>query len=253
MIWTALHSRDHFAEPLTRSLSSCRSSLGRSKTLLMAASILVTLAPAARAVVIEYDYTGVITSADSSTGVAVGTPFSGTFTYDTSGPHGNLEIEGFSQINYGRSVNYPGFPANASGLTLDIGAQQVASVQGGIGLSIFDIPYPNAYGYKDNPTTTLTFSTENVDGGSVATSLSLSNPNLSVPPLLQVPGSLSLDDYPVSGIVVTDNSKGPQNRIVLYTGTIETLTPVPAPEPAYATLLGLFAAGWLARERRRTR
>src|SRR5262249_29257467 len=76
------------------------------------------LCSAAIASPMQYEFGGFITQADPSTGVAPGTHFSGTFAYDPAKLFGGFSIEGFSEANYGLSVNWPGSVADGSALTL---------------------------------------------------------------------------------------------------------------------------------------
>src|SRR5215472_17091433 len=86
------------------------------------ATLIVISNVAAYATPIRFEYGGVISSADPSTGVAPGARFSGTFAYDPAvRPSGGIMIEGSDQYIYGHSANDPGSIANGFGLTLQIG------------------------------------------------------------------------------------------------------------------------------------
>jgi len=206
---------------------------------------------AAHASPIEYRYGGVITSADPSTGVAPGTPFSGIISYDPARPSGGIGFEGYSQVNYGLSENYPDSVADGSGLTLQIGGQTILANPGGVMVSVSDIDYLGQYGYRDtsgnpqNPHTTVTISNADVDGGPLQVALSLTNPTRSVSSSLP---ALNLADYPQARLNVAESTNSGSNT--LYTGTIDSLVEIPVPEPAFTTLLCLAATGWFARMRR---
>ena len=223
----------------------------------LAAWLVVGAASASRGALIEYQYGGVITAADPSTGVAPGTRFTGTFAYDPSHTVPLFSIEGTTQYISGQSANFPGSTADGSGLSLQVGGQSVYTHVGGVQLSVSDIATPGQFGYTDqngnpvSPHTTVNISNENVDNGSIQTSLNLNNPSQSLSPLLAIPQLLSLGDFPNSTLTVTELTN--PGSTTLYQGTIDTLmtVPSPVPEPALAPVIGLLAAAWLARRRSR--
>jgi hypothetical protein len=211
---------------------------------------------ATHAASIRFGYGGVITSADHSTGVLPGMRFSGTFTYDSAAkPSGELRIEGSNQYIYGRSENFPGSVADGSGLALQAGGQTVLANPGGVQVAVTEIENPGQYGYRDaggnpaGPSTTVTISNENIDGGPLRVSLSLSNPTRSVFGSLAPPTALSLTDFSQAQLSVTELTN-PGSKS-LYTGTIDSLQEIPAPEPALTTLLCLAALGWFTRSHHR--
>ncbi|MFI5458959.1 MAG: hypothetical protein ACHRXM_26320 [Isosphaerales bacterium] len=209
---------------------------------------------AAHASPIQYQYGGVITAADPSTGVAPGTRFSGTFSYDPAKLSGGFQIEGSFQAIYGRSANFPDSVADGSGLILQIGGQTVLANPGGVQVSVAEIEYPGQYGYRDtsgnlqNPHTSVSISNENVDGGPLLVALGLTNPTRSVFGSLTLPTTLNLADFSQAQLSVTLMTN-PGSK-TLYSGTIDSLVEIPVPEPAFATLLCLAAIVWFARTRR---
>jgi hypothetical protein len=213
---------------------------------------------AASAALIQFDYGGVITSADLSTGVAPGTHFSGTFAYDpTTTRFFEMMIEGLNQYTYGHMPGDPSSIADGSGLTLQIGGRTVLANPGGVQVAVSEIEYPGQWGYANasgdpaSPFTTVGISNANVDGGPLRVALDLKNPTRSVFGSLDPPTTLNLADFPQATLDVTElTNPGVKS---LYTGTIDSLVEIPAPEPAWATLLCLGAIGWFARSSRRQR
>jgi hypothetical protein len=216
--------------------------------LLTAAGLVAATSPTSRADVIKYDYSGVINSADPSSGVTPGTRFSGTFAYDPASK-AFLAIEGLNQYISGHSDSMPDSQPDASRLTLDVGSQHTYSHTGGVQVAVFNIATPGQYGYQLSPQTSIGISNANIDGGPLLVSLTLRNLDRSVLPSLNLPATLSLTDFPEAKLVVVGNAGSPQPK-TLYEGTIDTLT-LQVPEPAWASLLGVAAAGWVARRRRR--
>jgi hypothetical protein len=84
----------------------------------MAAAIWMILASASSASPIQYDFSGVITSAPESSAVAAGAPFSGSFWYDPS--QGEIvETEGF--YSYAPDPSWPNYSSGSAGISLNIG------------------------------------------------------------------------------------------------------------------------------------
>ena len=219
---------------------------------LAAASVIFDLP--AHAPPIQYQYGGVITQADPSTGIVPGTRFSGTFSYDPTGTlSGGIGFEGFSQATYGHSLNYPGSVADGSGLTLQIGGQTILANPGGVSVGLSEIDYPGQWGYRDangpaNPYTTVTISNENVDGGSLEVALGLTNPTRSLGNSFY---PLTLAEFPDAQLGVTLLTN--PGSETLYTGTIDSLVEMAVPEPAFTTLLCLVAIGWFTTRSRACR
>jgi hypothetical protein len=223
--------------------------------LMMTAAVLVASVNAVSyAAPIDYGYSGVITSADPSTGAIPGAPFSGTITYDPAKLTGGLAIEGSSQATFGRSVNDAGSVADGSNLTLQVGGQSILVNPGGVQISVAEIQYPGQYGYRDaggnpaNPYTTVVISNQNIDGGPIQAFLTLTNSTQSVFTSLATPDALSLANFPQAQLSVTEMTNSGSKT--LYTGTIDSLVELPVPEPPLASIFGFIAIAWFARSRR---
>ena len=211
-------------------------------------------ASAADASPITYAFSGAITSADASTGVAAGTPFSGTFTYDpTEKAVGGLGFEGFSQSDFGQAMSAPGSKPDSSGLTVNVGGAPVFSLQGGIEVAVSAAAFPFQDGYSTSAHSQVTFSNSNINNatGSTLASVSFVNQTTDVLGGLAPPTSLSLADFPGASLSVVGDNGSPDAKI-LYSGTITSLSAVPVPEPSALAAIGLGgAAGWVVRALRR--
>jgi hypothetical protein len=191
-------------------------------------------ASSASGAMIKYEFGGVITSADLSTGVAPGTRFSGTFGFDPDFNPGTATIEGsvtyiFNPLVFGRS------DPDTSYLTANVGGTPVLDGRG-LDLGVRDTTI--SPGPPSPPFTSVGLSSENAQ---VRVELGLTNPSRSVDPTLELPTSFSLGDYPVTKFLVTSLSSGHAETI--YEGTIDTLTAVPIPEPGMLALPGLIGVG----------
>ena len=205
---------------------------------------------AARGSPIAYQYSGVITQADSSTGIALGTPFSGTFSYDPEKPSSGLAIEGFSQLNFGVSTTSPGSVADGSGINLQIGGQTILANPGGLAIATYEIDIPGDQdrlgpsGSHDPYTTVVISNSQVVDTKPSPGRLNLTNPAVGLGNSIN---PLSLANFPDAQLSVTlASASGTQT---LYTGTIDSLVETAVPEPTVASLLCLAAIGWLVRNR----
>ena len=212
-------------------------------------TILATAGDRARADVIRFAYTGTITSADPSTGVAAGTPFSGTFAYDPLFKLQGPSYEGNTQYISGAAAGIPGSIPDASGLTVDVGGKSVYSHTGGIDVAVFNIRYAGEYGYHYNPSTDLSISNTNIGDFPFAVFLEFINYSRSVYPALDSPTKISLPDFPSSILSIYAPAVGGASPL-LYAGRIETLTAIEAPEPSTAILLGVAVVAGLFRARR---
>jgi hypothetical protein len=217
---------------------------------LLAVGLALALAPGSHADVIHYEYSGVISWADPSTGVAAGTPFSGTFAYDPAS-QGGLSIEGLTQYISGYAQTFPNSHPDGSGLTLEVGGTPIYSLAGGVQVGVENFQYAGQYGFAPSPLTSIGITNENVDDGPLTVWLGLTNPNRSLLDSVQLPATLNLADFPQATLDVVGNASAPHSG-ALYEGTIDTLS-ITVPEPAFVTLLGIVGAGWLARSRRGTR
>jgi hypothetical protein len=207
-----------------------------------------------RASAITYEYGGVITSAEPSSGISPGTRFSGTFTYDPKDLAEGVEIEGDRNYQFGR---VPGFPSPAGtgvdGLTLSIGGQSIASLSSVLGVDLYE-PALGGYTLISGQPLHETFLTIDNGGGSpgdpITVQLSLSNLGSTVYPSLAMPATINLADFTSATLNVSSDQPGGPS----FTGTIDKLLalPTPAPEPSTVIVLGLGLAAWLARARFRT-
>ena len=210
----------------------------------------VLLGPAV-AVPVKYQFGGVISEASASAGVAAGTPFSGTFSYDPAKLTGGYVIEGFSQASYGLSRDWPGSVADGAGLTLQIGGKTILANPGGLAIATSEIDYPGQFGYRDaagnpaSPHTSVVISNSNVDDGPLQVALTLNNPARGLSDSLY---PLNLAEFPDAQLSVTSSTD--PGAAMLYAGTIDSLVQIPVPEPACASLLCFVAVGWFARRRR---
>jgi hypothetical protein len=198
---------------------------------------------------IQFEYGGVITSADPSTGVAPGTRFSGTIAYDPAVKVPYMVYEGFSEYLYGDAAHFSGAIADGSRLTLQIGARTVLANPGGVEVAVSEIEYPGQPGYGATPSTNVNISNGDIGGSPLRVVVDLMNPNRAVFGSLDPPKALNLPDFPRATLDVTDSTHPSVEP--LYTGTIDSLVEIPAPEPACVTLVCLSAIGWFARSARR--
>jgi len=226
--------------------------VGLWRALALVAGIVNVMGAGASGAIVEYDYQGIITSVGAASGIAPGTRFSGTFAYDTDVKNPAISIEGTNQYFSGVSDSFPGSKADSSGLSLTVGDQHVYSSQGGLEIGVNEIEYAGQYGLDSSPMTRLTFSNGNVSNPSLAVSLELSNPTSAVLHSLALPSRVSLADFSQAQLLVVGNPGSAQSQ-TLYMGTIESLRESTVPEPALATLLGVAAAGWMARRNSRPR
>jgi hypothetical protein len=208
--------------------------------------------PAARGAVIAYQFGGVITSADPATGVAPGTPFTGTFSYDPSTSGGAIGYDGMGQVAYGGPVWGLGHPASGDTFRLQIGGQTVVQESGALGTVADTLEYAGQYGDRgpDGPMpahTTLTVSTG--DASSPFASLRLSNPTTYVPLFFNQNGGPNLGLFPDATLSV---ARSMSSSATLYQGTLTSLStiPDPVPEPGLTPLV-VGAAAWLAGSGRR--
>ena len=188
--------------------------------------LVISWCPPSEAEPIRYAYGGVITTADPSTGIVAGTRFDGTFTYDPAAPVTDPlpSIEG--QIGYG-SFGGP------SGLVLNVGGHQFLEVRN-LGLTVDYgpkyLPTPSAQDPAMTGVSVLAMTDQ------YAVTLSLTNTNREVFPPSPIPTSFSLDDFPVRQLLVVDRAS--HGGVTLLGGQIDTLTPLPVPEPTpLATIL----------------
>ncbi len=222
------------------------------QSLALLAALIAIFDTAAQASPIQYQYGGVITQAGPSTGVAPGTPFSGTFSYDPANLSGGSGFEGFSSANYGLSTAWPDSVAGGSGITLQIGGQTILANPGGVAIATYESDSPGQYGKVDafgnpaSPYTTVVISNSLVDTSPLQVSLNLSNPTRGLSDSLY---PYNLAEFPDAQLNVTLSTN--PGAAPLYTGTIDSLVELTVPEPVFATVLCIVSIGWFARTRRR--
>lgn len=191
---------------------------------------------AAEAAPVSFEYSGTITSADPSTGVAAGTPFSGTFTYDPAAQIGGVTFEGYYTNLFDRST------PDTSNLTLNVGGHTFSNTNG---LSIVEQyqPFPVA-------PPTITSMTVQTSSPQLLTSLTLQGTSM-LASNLDDAGSLvnvlPLSNFSQANLQVGDRASG--RGETLLAGTITSLTPVP--EPSTLALPLLVGAGLTVRRWRR--
>ena len=206
---------------------------------------------ASAAAPIQYEFGGLITQADPSTGVAPGTPFSGTFAYDPAKISGGISIEGLNQASFGQA-NWPGAVADGSGLSLQIGGQTILANPGGVSIATSFVDYPGQFGYRDasgpaHPYTTVSISNLNVDANPLQVVLTLNNPTVGFG---DSTFPLNLTQFPNAQLNVTLLTN-PGSK-TLYTGTIDSLVELSVPEPTLGTALCLVAIVWFLKKQRPT-
>jgi hypothetical protein len=233
---------------MRRRTTSCRSCWPAALALVLAMG---GLTAGANASPITYEFGGTITSAAPATGVAPGTRFSGSFTYDPAAtPTGAISFEGSLQTLYGQVESSPGSVPDASGIRLQVGTTPVYDGRGGLQVAVSEID--GKYGYHDAdgnpvpPHMVVDISNGNVDDHTLLVALTLNNPGRAPLDSLNPPTSLSLADFPLATITIDDRVD--PGSVALFTGTVDTLNAVPEPSTA---LFFLAAAplGWLLRAR----
>jgi hypothetical protein len=210
----------------------------------------VSTGTSALAMPITYEYGGMITSADSSTGVAPGTRFSGTFTYDPKNITGGVSDTGDQgALFFGNIPGWPSHPTipDGTGLSLHVGGHPVDLQQGGLVVDTNASESPGGQGYGAatglvGPFTVIDVSNTYGHENPIKVTLDLKNPTNFVPA-----SPLTLAAFPAATLFVTSDAAGSPSR-TLYSGTIDSVTVVP--EPASAVLLCVATAGWLARSGR---
>ena len=221
--------------PLSRALRSLGRAVGAGVALSLAA------APSSAAVM-RYSFGGSITAADPSTGVAVGTPFSGTFTYDPTGPQDYSEPRAYIPeapiYQFARSTS---------------GADLAASVGGNpvFGQAAkLDITVQGPYSFMGPGDPQGLVIESGLDPSHVGSSVKLSflNANHPLPFRYSLPQSFGLDDFTSA----TFSISGPDGK-ALYEGAITSLTPEPTPEPSTLAILATAGGFALARSRPRRR
>jgi hypothetical protein len=201
------------------------------RTQTLAALTFLAAGMTCQAGIITYDFSGTI-SGSAVTGISVGDPFSGSFSYDTS----TMPFSSSSDMaRYDVSLPFT--------LTIDSYSFSLVSVTAQVGN---DVP-----GGGSNVTDDFTIEgTEDFSSGPFAPQadieIELSNTGISsVGPLTST--ALPPDLAGFSGEFLQDSDGG-------ISGTITSLTQVTAPEPSGFLLMltGLSAAVFLARRRKRT-
>ena len=201
--------------------------------------------PAAHANPMAYQFAGVVDSADPAAGVAAGSTFAGTFSYDPSIFPGDV---------LGQTISFtrPFDPPNTGGpsFTFAVNGQTLID-QPAVSMTQSD-PNNSGPNPSTSPTTLDVWSTYAANGHLFHTDLVFSNPTDVTFTGFGPTSTLSLANFSAAKLNVWNpNTAGD----VWYSGTITSLTPmpVPVPEPASTTVLCVAAAGWLAWTRRRPR
>ncbi len=197
---------------------------------------LFALCPASFADTVVVNFSGTIASS-SVPGVAIGDPFSGSFTYETTG---TIFGSGPASINYGFFLPQDGVVINADGFTFG-GASY-------LNMNIVDPPFNSIL---DQSVDYLSVSSDGVFG-----SLHTNYPGLrldgtvaefGVNPIL-VPSNAIPNPFNLADVVIPGNSSDParvfvqlDNGFADFTllGDITAAEVVPAPEPA--ATFGMFA------------
>ena len=191
----------------------------------------------------RYEYGGVITQADPSTGVAVGTRFTGTFAYDPINPPRNVNlIPEVATYLYGLAAGTGASP-DASGLTAQVGGQSIYNQPGGLQVQ------PSHYSYAVDTTAAKTMvevaSGDYRDNTQINARLRFANTEQAVYPGYAPPLALNLTDFNSARFLI-QQVQG-TTATVLYAGTIDTLTQVP--EPATWLFLAAGVGTYLIRHR----
>src|SRR5262249_18811247 len=114
-----------------------------------------------RAALIRYEYSGTITWAAPGTGIAPGTPFSGTFAYDPASKPVSQMLEGSSQYYYGLSPTWSSAPlTDGTGITLQVGGKPVLADSGGLIVRVTEQQVAGQWGYLNADGTGLGPSTD---------------------------------------------------------------------------------------------
>lgn len=202
----------------------------------LATCILACHSAASRADPISYDFGGAITSADPSTGLAVGSRFDGTFTFDPSAPVTVHLASTEGQVGYGMFTN--------SEFTLSAGGQHLFNSTS-LGMQV---GYPTQIPSPEVPL--QEFTTVNILGmtNQLGLTLTLNNPSRVVFLPFPMPTSFSLSDFPQAQLTLVDRASGQGET--LLNGTIDTLIPVLAPEPSSLALIVVMLAGLALRNAR---
>jgi hypothetical protein len=218
----------------------------------LAVTIVILSASTTQAAPIEFHYSGTITSADAGTGIAVGSHFDGTFTYDPQTDPQTMFIENARNYAFGQPNHMPtAAPPDTSAASLWIGGSSIFSHQGGLSMQVQEVGRGDPY--NPNPQTNLNITSYDPNSR-MSVGVLLGNPGRGVLGSLDVPTSINFADFPVSTITISHWD--PVQKVVLYDrGTIDSLTQVgvtTVPEPASVALwLGFAASAWAVRARSR--
>ncbi len=213
----------------------------------LALGLVLALAPfwpsaAAKADLMRYEYSGVITSASPNAPSPVGTRFTGTFAYDPSEAPSNSQFVPPGQTSHFGLVFGTG-KADSDELTVAVGGRSVYEQRGGLEVASFagigqgagNVNLGISSGnFGDLPITNVALQFVGGDRGSY--------------PLGTPPSSVKLGDFASAKVFVNSQN---MSGFFSYQGTIDSLTAVPTPEPSTACLL--VAAGSALAWRRRRR
>lgn len=220
---------------------------GRTLALLAATALVGLSAGSARADLMKYTYSGTVSGVGSTTGSAMGQAFTGTFSYDPSTQGTGPSTDGTSQHIYGQPGISPTTVANGPGLDVSVGGQSIYN-SSAVNLIVTQFDHAGQYGYAPGPLTHIAATNLNInDGASVLVVLDLASPNKSVLPSLAAPAMIHFADFSSATLSVYNFAGGVQSSL-LYRGNISSLAQT-APEPSTVILLGVAAAGWIARKK----
>lgn len=197
---------------------------------------------AAKAELMRYEYSGVITSASPDAPSPVGTRFSGTFAYDPGeAPAPSAQQHG---VNTQFGLVFGTGKPDSDELTVSVGGRSVYEQRGGLEVASFAGIGQGARGvnlgissgnFADLPITNVALQFVGGDGR--------------LYPLGMPPSAVHLGDFARAKLFVnSQNTSG----FFSYQGTIDSLVAVPTPEPSTACLLVAASIALAWRRRRRS-
>ncbi|AMV37618.1 hypothetical protein [Planctomyces sp. SH-PL62] len=236
----------------------------RRTLILRFAPVLLLIAVPAAAAPIRYDFGGVLTQAEASTGVAPGTRFTGSFTYDDAAlPVQSFEYPNsrgdFAQYVFG-AHRLPDGSTDGSGIELRIDGGPTVRSEGDLTIDSWSTMRPE---YRPSPAIELHIRSDLPDyskGPDYGVSIFLEGQQRVVWPGDPVPADLALSDFPKAKVYLLGRlperpdgwlgePPSPDSNVQLAVGEIDFLTATPVPEPAWTVAALLGAAAWAARRR----
>lgn len=173
---------------------------------------------------IDYQFSGLITSAEPATGLVPGDRFTGTFTYDP----------GASPVDVMRGPGTDQFDFNKQGLTLQVGNRSILDQPG---LLVTTISGASTQARISEPAFGW------VNGQAVHVNLDLTGS-----PVINsfLPPQLDMAMFSMAHLTAPD----PNTGNVLFSGTIDSVSTVPEPTSAVLVVAAFALAGWHGRARR---